>query len=55
MYIKAFYEDDQVILNTDFIVDIFRVDGENIAYTLDNERGGYTISDEDVKKLQEGE
>ena len=51
MLIKAQYGDESCLLNTDYIVDIFKDKIGYIAYVLDTEREGYRISKEDVERL----
>ena len=55
MIIKAIYKHDQVhcYLNTDYVVDVFEEQGKYIAYTLDNDRDGYEITEEDFEKWQQ--
>lgn len=57
MFIDSIYEADnsRCLINTDFIVDIFRKKDKWIAYTFDNEREGYILQDNDVKALRKGE
>jgi len=67
MFIEAIHIDtrEQCYVNTDFIVDIFKkrvpqnylhnedygTNTQYIAYTFDNERGGYAISKLDFEKV----
>lgn len=45
MFIKAIYEPtkEKCYVNTDYIVDLYTKVGRYLAYTFDNERGGYLI------------
>lgn len=52
MIIKAIYDKQECYLNTDYVVDIFPKGDKFIAYTLDNCRGGYIITKEDLEKLR---
>ena len=53
---KAIYEPtgQECYVNLDFVVDIFPHDNGYIAYTFDNERGGYIISKEDFERDMRG-
>ena len=54
MFIKAIHIDtrERCYINTDFIVDIFKgTNAQYVAYTFDNERGGYAISKSDFEKV----
>lgn len=56
MFIKALYNGESVLLNTDYIVDIWRYnDLYAHAYTLDNDRDAYKINKHELKKLLEEE
>ena len=50
MLLNATYNGNKVLLNTDYIVDVWNEDGTWKAYTLDNERGCYVIEDAELKK-----
>jgi len=49
--IKAIYKEtgQECWLNMDFVVDAFPCEDGIIAYTFDNERGGYVISKKDFE------
>ena len=53
MIIKATYDDSTCYLNSDYIVDIFPIGTDYKAYTLDNDREGYTITAKEFEKLRE--
>lgn len=57
MLIPATYNNIPCYINTDFILDVFEKDGKYIAYTFDNERGGYaikkTVFDKFLKEVEE--
>ncbi len=59
MLIKAVYEEtkQECWVSEFFIADIFRDNQINKyrAYTMDNERGGYLIDEQDFKRLLESE
>ena len=56
MIIPAFYENQKVFLNTDYIVDIWDIDKPFVsAYVLDSERQGYRIEQKDFQKWIEVE
>lgn len=56
MLIKAKYEGkDDCILNSDYVIDIFKDKGKIKCYTIDNERGWYEISKESFDVLCEKE
>lgn len=52
MLLKAYCETDksQCYINTDYVVDVFIKDKTYIAYTIDNERGGYSLSEEEFQR-----
>lgn len=51
MIIPAFYENQKVFLNTNYIVDIWDIDKPFVsAYVLDSERQGYRIEQKDFQK-----
>lgn len=51
MIIRALYDDKPCYLNADYIVDIFPQSGLYVAYTLDNEREGYILTEDDFNRL----
>ena len=52
MLIKAKYDGNKVLLNTDYIIDVWDIDKPFCkAYVCDSERGEYTISQSDLQKL----
>lgn len=55
--IKAVYEPtkQECWLNMDFVVDVFDRGAKVIAFTLDDERGGYLIDRKDFEKWMESE
>ena len=59
MIVKAIYKatDQECYVNMDYVIDIFpieTVDGyDYIAYTFDNDRDGYIISEEEFNKYKE--
>lgn len=52
MLLKAYCETDksQCYINTDYVVDVFIKDKTYIAYTIDNDRGGYSLSEEEFQR-----
>ena len=50
--VKAIYEPTKqsCYVNIDFVVDVYPYENGYIAYTFDNERGGYIISKEEFDK-----
>ena len=54
-FVKAIYEEtgEECYVNMDCVIDVMHK-GENwIAYTFDNDRGGYIITQEDLNKCFE--
>lgn len=56
MFVPATYREtkEQCWVNADYIVDIFPLKDkpQYVAYTLDDERGGYLITAYDFKRIQ---
>ena len=52
MFIKATYNNEECLLNTDYIVDIFNAD-KWVAdvYVLDIDRGAYKVKQSEIQKL----
>lgn len=53
MLVRAIYEEtgEPCFVNMDFVIDIMRrKEGNWVAYTFDNERGGYIIEEEELQK-----
>lgn len=56
MFIKTLYNGESVLLNTDYIVDIWNYNNLYAeAYTLDDDRGAYKVNKHELKKLLEEE
>lgn len=56
MFIKALYNGEKVLLNTDYIVDIWNYNNLYAeVYTLDDDRGAYKVNKNELKKLLEEE
>ncbi len=56
MFIKALYNGESVLLNTDYIVDIWNYNNLYAeVYTLDVDRGAYKVNKNELKKLLEEE
>ena len=57
MLIKAVYEDRRrpCFVNMDYVIDVFPHGDDFIAYTFDNERGGYIIKKRDFDEWMKGE
>lgn len=56
MFIKALYNGEKVLLNTDYIVDIWNYNNLYAeVYTLDDNRGAYKVNKNELKKLLEEE
>ena len=56
MFIKALYNGEKVLLNTDYIVDIWNYNNLYAeVYTLDDDRGAYKVNNNELKKLLEEE
>lgn len=56
MFIKALYNGEEVLLNTDYIVDIWNYNNLYAeVYTLDDDRGAYKVNKNELKKLLEEE
>lgn len=55
MFIEAIYKEtwQKCYINMDCVIDVFCEDGEYIAYTFDNDRGGYIITPENLFKCFE--
>ena len=58
MIVKAIYKPtgEECYVNMDYVVDIFPIEGRNdyVAYTFDNDRDGYIISQEELDKYLDG-
>ena len=50
MIIKAFYDNEPCLLNTDYIIDVFKKEGKYMAYTIDVDREGYVVPPEELKE-----
>lgn len=56
MFIKAMYEGEDVLLNTDYIVDIWHYDGLYAdVYLLDDMRREYKVPKAELNRFIEGE
>lgn len=56
MFIKATYSGQEVLLNSDYIVDIWHYDSFICdAYVLDNDRACYKVAKQELNRLLESE
>lgn len=56
MFIKAMYEGEDVLLNTDYIVDIWHYDRLYAdVYLLDDVRRAYKVTKAELERLTKGE
>ena len=56
MIIQASYDGKKILLNTDYIVDVWDIDKPVVsAYVLDDERGEYKIEQKELQKWIENQ
>ena len=56
MFIKAMYNGNNVLLNSDYIVDIWNYDTAFAdAYVLDDDRSAYKVNKKELHKILEAE